>query len=60
MGENREENRLLKPILKKINDSNDFTEGAATSTYEIEDLTYIPQQIQNSTPPVEKEEPESD
>lgn len=57
LGENREENRLLKPILKKINDSNDFTEGAATSTYEIEDLTYIPQQIQNSTPPVEKEEP---
>ncbi|WP_233499521.1 hypothetical protein [Bacillus velezensis] len=57
LGENREENRLLKPILKKFNDSNDFTEGAATSTYEIEDLTYIPQQIQNSTPPVEKEEP---
>ncbi|OYD12337.1 hypothetical protein CHR37_05120 [Bacillus velezensis] len=56
LGENREENRLLKPILKKINDSNDFTEGATTSTYEIEDLTYIPQQIQNSTPPVEKEE----
>lgn len=57
LGENREENRLLKPILKKRNDFNDFTEGAVKSTYDVEDLTYIPQQIQNSTPPVEKEEP---
>ncbi|MCY8083179.1 hypothetical protein MOC02_07685 [Bacillus inaquosorum] len=56
LGESREENRLLKPILKKVNDSNDFTEGALTSTYEVEDLTYIPQQAQKTAPSEGKEE----
>lgn len=41
LGEKTEENRLVKPVLQKVNDSNDFREGAAKSTYEVDDLTRV-------------------
>lgn len=40
LGSNIEENRLVKPILKKLNESNDFTEGAVETSYEPEELEY--------------------
>ncbi|EME72242.1 hypothetical protein OZL92_17215 [Bacillus sonorensis] len=54
LGESREENRLIKPILKKKNDANNFTEGAIESTYEVEDLVYVSEEPKNK----EKQEKE--
>jgi hypothetical protein len=42
LGETTEESRLLKPILVKANDDNDFREGAVESSYTEEDLIYVP------------------
>lgn len=42
LGESVIENRLVKPNMQKINDFNDFSNGAAESTYEVEDLEYVP------------------
>lgn len=41
LGESVEENRLVKPVLQKINDDNDFTGGAATTDLKEEDLAYV-------------------
>lgn len=41
LGETREETRLVKPILMKINDHNDFSQGAAETTYTTDDLEFI-------------------
>ncbi|WP_025909312.1 hypothetical protein [Priestia flexa] len=41
LGETKEENRLVKPILKEFDKNNDFREGAAESTYDVEDLEYV-------------------
>lgn len=55
LGESREENRLIKPILKKINDANNFTEGAIESTYEVEDLVYVSEEPKNEEKPENEE-----
>jgi hypothetical protein len=64
LGENTEETRLIKPILQQVNDKNDFREGAVESTYELEDLDYVPTQQANTPPPAnkpaDKEEPKVD
>jgi hypothetical protein len=41
LGETTEESRLLKPTLVKVNDDNDFREGAVESPYEPDDLMYV-------------------
>lgn len=41
LGGNIEENRLVKPVLKKVNDSNDFSEGASETEFTLEDLEYV-------------------
>lgn len=52
LGETKEENRLVKPVFKKIDDDNDFREGAVKSTYEEEELQYVTA--------VKKEEPKQE
>lgn len=52
LGENVEETRLLKPNLQKVNDSNDFSNGATETSYEQEDLDYVFMES-NNKPPVQ-------
>lgn len=42
LGETTEETRLVKPILMKVNDHNDFTNGAVETTYDADELDYVP------------------
>ena len=55
LGETKEENRLVKPLLQEINKSNDFREGAALTSYTAEDLIYI---APTATPKQEESTPE--
>ncbi|MGG2091334.1 hypothetical protein AB1283_01030 [Bacillus sp. S13(2024)] len=41
LGDSVYENRLVKPNLQKVNDDNDFTNGAIESDYKEEDLDYV-------------------
>lgn len=41
LGETKEENRLVKPILQEINRDNNFINGAALSLYEEDELIYV-------------------
>lgn len=57
LGESVYENRLVKPNLVKVNDFNDFTNGAAESEYSVEDLEVTPiQDIKKE----EKQEPKEE
>jgi hypothetical protein len=58
LGETTEENRLVKPILKLVNDSNDFREGAVEAEYSVDDLDYVP--VQRETKKEEKHEPKQE
>ncbi len=58
LGESREEVRLVKPVLKRFDDSNDFAEGVVESVFEVDDLQYVPVQT-NYTPPKQEEVKES-
>jgi hypothetical protein len=58
LGDSVYENRLIKPILVKLNDDNDFTNGAAESSYEVDDLDYVP--VQQETKKEEKQEPKEE
>lgn len=49
LGESVEEIRLVKPVLEEVNKSNDFREGVVETSYEVEDLTYVP--LTQQTPP---------
>ncbi|MMZ62811.1 hypothetical protein D1872_250320 [compost metagenome] len=67
LGETKEENRLVKPILKEIDRNNDFREGAIESTYDEEDLQYVaavqkeqPKKVVEEEPVLEAEEVEID
>lgn len=42
LGETVEEFRLTMPIIKIINQNNDFSDGVADTSFEVEDLTYVP------------------
>ncbi|WP_182006275.1 hypothetical protein [Priestia aryabhattai] len=61
LGDNVEENRLVKPILQQVDQTNDFREGAVESTYEEDDLQYVvpeqKEQPKKEEVKVEKEEP---
>lgn len=59
LGETVEENRLIKPILRKFDNNNDFSEGAAESTFEVDDLIYVTTQDEKYEDVV-KEEPKQD
>lgn len=62
-GETVEENRLIKPLLKKFNAQNDFTEGALESEYDVEDLEYVTTADENYKDVAKeekKEEPKSE
>jgi len=50
LGETLYENRLVKPVLEKLNDHNDFSGGAVESSYEVEDLDFVPAQKDNNKP----------
>jgi hypothetical protein len=41
LGDNVEENRLVKPILQEVNKQNDFREGAIESSYEEDELVFV-------------------
>ncbi|ATF13563.1 hypothetical protein A616_16735 [Brevibacillus brevis X23] len=41
LGETKEENRLVKPILQEINGDNNFINGAVLSLYEEDELVYV-------------------
>lgn len=56
LGDVIEEYRLTKPVIKKVNDSNDFTEGLVKSeVFEVDDLQYTPAET-NYTPKPKEEE----
>jgi hypothetical protein len=55
LGDNLYENRLIKPLLVKVNEDNDFTNGAVESDFKEEDLDYVP--VQQETKKEEKQEP---
>jgi len=57
LGETTEENRLVKPVLEKVNDHNDFTSGAVETEYKDEDLVYVAA-INTNTPPAQEEKKE--
>jgi hypothetical protein len=59
LGESVVENRLVKPVLQKINDDNDFTGGAASTDLKEEDLAYVSSTGDSSEKPKpeKKEEP---
>jgi hypothetical protein len=50
LGDNVYENRLVKPNLIKVNEFNDFTNGAVESDYTVDDLDVVP------VPEIKKEE----
>ena len=47
LGENVEEIRLSKPVLKKLNKSNDFSDGAIETPYKEKELVYETTQEEN-------------
>jgi len=55
LGETIEEFRVTLPLIKKFNDSNDFSDGIVESTYEVEDLTYVAPETNQSPKPKEIE-----
>lgn len=60
LGESVYENRLVKPLLQNFNDHNNFVDGAAETSYSVEDLDYVPvQQEDKKSPPKEESKPES-
>lgn len=58
LGESIEEIRLVKPVLEELNKANDFREGAVESSFEVDDLTYVPL-VQNTAPPKPETTPQS-
>jgi len=59
-GENIEENRLKKPLLKTFNKANDFTTGALETDYDAEDLEYITTADESYKDVAKKEEPKEE
>lgn len=59
LGETVYETRLIKPILLKVNEHNDFTNGAVKTDYKVEDLDYVPTvpEEKKEKPAEKKEEP---
>jgi hypothetical protein len=64
LGDNVYENRLVKPLLVKANEHNDFTNGAVLSDFTEEDLEYVPVQQESkkeeTKPETPKEQPKQE
>jgi hypothetical protein len=58
LGESVVENRLVKPNVQKVNDYNDFSNGAVESDYTVDDLDFVPAQREEKKE--EKQEPKKE
>ena len=59
LGETVNEIRLTSPLIKKISEGNDFSDGVVESAFEVEDLVYIAPES-DYTPPVKEDEKKKD
>jgi len=57
LGETTDENRLVKPLLQKFDDANNFSDGSVESSYDADELIYVattPENKSNDNPKKEE------